>query len=121
MSYAAAYQYEIPTDAEGNMDRKSQEYNVCKANGCRIRTSPGVKQMIDSELMAQFNDTTVDSRLTEIIVGGRDSDSLGAIKEYNEMKGRVTKKVDVTIGARPLQNLSDEELHKMAGSNVIDI
>lgn len=114
LSYAAAFDYDLPLKADGTHDINSAPYLVCKANGSRLMTSPGVKQMIDVYLMEQFNDTTADTRLQEILIGGKDQDSMQAIKHYNELKGRVIKKLDVSVQARPFSGLSDEELEKLA-------
>lgn len=119
-SYAAAFDLDI----EPKWDEEKQEfvregqiasnYNNAKVNGCKLLTSPAVRTMVNNYLMEQLNDVTADSRLNEILIGGKDSDSINAIKVYNELKGRVTRKVDVSVAARPYSGLTDEELKQMA-------
>lgn len=113
-SYAVAYGYLLPLRDDGDIDTKSPEYLACKANGGRMMFNEKVRIMIQTKLLEQFNDKTVDARTSQILISGRDSDSLQAIKMYNDLKQRITKKVDVTVTARPLMNLSDEELRALA-------
>lgn len=119
-SYAAAYDYDIEprvNEETGKLERTPEQesyYLTCRVNGSRLRANAGVKTMIDNELMAQFNDRNADVRLQEILIGGKDADSLNAIKQYNELKGRIVKKMDVNVAARPFQQLSDDELNAMA-------
>lgn len=112
-AYAEAYDYKIPLTEEGKIDYKSSEYTVCQAAGSRLLYKSEIKNRIKQILNERFNDVTIaDARLQEIIEGGKDTDAIQAIKHYNELKNRITSKVNITID-RPLQNLSDEELHKM--------
>ena len=113
-SYAVAYGYLLPLREDGEIDTKSPEYLACKANGGRMMFNEKIRTMIQTKLLEQFNDKTVDARTSQILIAGRDSDSLQAIKMYNDLKQRITKKVDVTVAARPLMNLSDEELRALA-------
>lgn len=115
-SYAVAYGYLLPLRDDGEIDTKSPEYSACKANGGRMMFNEKIRMMIQNKLLEQFNDKTVDARTSQILLNGRDSDSLQAIKMYNDLKQRVTKKVDVSVVARPLANLSDEELEALANS-----
>lgn len=113
-AYAVAYGYILPLKDDGEVDTKSAEYLACKANGSRMMFNEKIRNAIQSKLLEQFNDKTVDARTSQILLAGRDSDSLQAIKMYNELKQRITKKVDVSVIARPMANLSDEELERLA-------
>jgi len=113
-SYAVAYGYILPLREDGEIDTKSAEYMACKANGGRMMFNDKIRLTIQNKLLEQFNDKTVDARTSQILIAGRDSDSLTAIKMYNELKQRITKKVDVSVIARPMANLSDEELERLA-------
>lgn len=115
-SYAVAYGYLLPLRDDGEIDTKSAEYLACKANGGRMMFNEKIRTIIQSKLLEQFNDRTVDARTSQILLQGRDSDSLTAIKMYNELKQRIVKKVDVTVAARPLAGLSDEELEALANN-----
>lgn len=113
-SYAVAYGYILPLRDDGEIDTKSAEYLACKANGGRMMFNDKIRLTIQNKLLEQFNDKTVDARTSQILISGKDSDSLTAIKMYNELKQRITKKVDVSVIARPMANLSDEELEALA-------
>lgn len=113
-SYAVAYGYLLPLRDDGEIDTKSLDYLACKANGGRMMFNEKIRTMIQTKLLEQFNDKTVDARTSQILIAGRDSDSLQAIKMYNDLKQRITKKVDITVAARPLMNLTDDELEALA-------
>lgn len=114
-SYAVAFDFDIPLKEDGTIDYKSSEYNVCQVSGSRLINRPDIRMRIKEILLEKFDDATfVDARLQEIIEGGKDTDTIQAIKVYNDLKGRITKKVDVTTNGRPLIGLSDEELAKLA-------
>jgi len=115
-SYAEAYDYDLPRRADGNIDTTSNEYNTCRANGSRLLYNNRIRDKVQEELLAQFNEKTADARLQEILLNGEDKDSIQAIKIFNDLKQRITKKIDVTTQGRPLMNMSDEELEKLAGN-----
>lgn len=113
-SYAEAYGYNLPLREDGGVDTTSAEYLACKANGGRMMFNPSVRTMIQELFLKQFNEKVADARTSEIMIHGKDADSLQAIKIYNDLKQRVTKKIDVTVAARPLAGLTDEELEALA-------
>lgn len=113
-SYAVAYDYELPRKPNGDVDITSGEYLSCKANSSRLMLNVNIRDMIRGELLEQFNEKTADAKVSEIMQRGRDTDALQAVRIFNELKNRVTKKVDVTVAARPLAALTDEELKTMA-------
>lgn len=112
-SYAMAYDYELPRRNDNSIDTNSSEYNSCKANASRLLFNDAIRDAIRDELLQQFNDKTADAKVAEIMQRGRDGDALQAVKIYNELKQRITKKVDVTTQGRPLSGLTDEELLKL--------
>jgi hypothetical protein len=115
MSYAGAYDYEIPLDEEGKINYKSSEYMVCQNGGSRLLMKKEIQDRIKVILNERFNDVSIaDARLQEILEGGEDKDSIQAIKIYNDLKGRIEKKVKLTVD-RPFADLSDEELKGMLG------
>lgn len=116
MSYAGAYDYELPIDKEtGKIDYTSSEYTVCQNGGSRLLMKKEIQDRIKVILNERFNDVSIaDARLQEILEGGEDKDSIQAIKIYNDLKGRIQKKVAISID-RPFADLSDEELSNMLG------
>ena len=115
MSYSIAYDKPIPRDSEGKIDYKSSEYTVCVAASSRMLTHENIQNRIRENLLKKFDDSNADARISDIIQNGKDTDAIQAVKVYNELKQRITKKVDVTTAGRPLAGLSDEELAKLAG------
>lgn len=113
-AYAEAYGYDLPRRQDGSVDTTSSEYLACKANGGRMLFNPSVRTLIQEMFLAKFNEKVADAKVAEIIENGKDADALQAIKIFNDLKQRVTKKVDVTVAARPLAGLSDEELEALA-------
>lgn len=114
-SYAVAYEYEIPANSDGTTNTKSPEYAVCQAAGSRLMLNPRIQERIKELYLESLSERSVDSRLSEILHQGKDTDSIQAIKIFNDLKQRITKKVDVTTQGRPLAGMSDEELRELLG------
>lgn len=116
-SYAMAYGYDLPKRDDGTINPLSKEYKVCQAASSRMSGLPIIRNQIESILVERLNDKSVDARLSSIIHVGRDTDSIQGIKIYNDLKGRVTKNLNLNVSSRPLENVSDEELEKIANGN----
>jgi hypothetical protein len=114
LSYAEAYSYEIPKDEKGKNIVESKEYNICSANASRLISNDKIRDRIRDLFLELLNEATMDARLSEIATKGKDTDSIQAIKIFNDLRQRITRKVDITTGGRPLANLSDEELQTLA-------
>lgn len=115
ISYATAYDYELPRDINDKVIISSSEYKTCQANGSRLLLNDKIIVEKNRLLVEQFNDDTVaDARINSIIVSGKDTDAIQAVKHRNDLKQRVTKKLDITTNGRPLLALTDEELAKLA-------
>lgn len=115
-TYALMYDKTLPLRPDGTVDINSNVYLMCKANSGRLMARPDVRQQIQIELLGKFNDLDVDARTSEIIIGGRDVDSIQAIKIYNDLKQRVVRRMEVVSVARPYASMTDEELR-----NIIDV
>ena len=113
-SYAEAYQYDLPRRDDGSIETKSEEYHICKSNGGRMLFNPSIRQAIQDKFLEYFNEKVADARVSEIMLNGKDADALQAVKIFNDLRQRVTKKIDVNVTARPLAGMSDEELEKLA-------
>lgn len=112
--YAEAYGYDLPLRDDGEIDTKSKDYATCRACASKLLTVPSIGERIRDIYLEKFNDKDIDARLNEIIYNGAESNSIQAIKIANDLKQRITKKVDITSGGRPLAGLSDEELQALA-------
>ena len=63
-----------------------------------------------------FNDVAIDKQLAFLITQHTDYKSkLGAIKEYNSLKKRITQKIEAEVKVSPYGELTAEELRKLAG------
>lgn len=118
LSYAMAYQYDLPLREDGTIDIKSKEYAVCQAASSRMSGAPMIIKQVESILLERLNDKTVDSRLSSIIHAGKDTDSIQGIKIYNDLKGRIVRNLNLNVTARPLENISDDELEKIANGDL---
>jgi len=83
--------------------------------GSRLIRNDKILARIKFLLLEQFNDDNAsDYRLMEIIIKGKDSDAINAIKHRNDLKQRITKKVEMTTQNRPFSHLTDTELKAIA-------
>lgn len=126
LAYAEAYGYDFATLSQERLfdeDKKEiigsseleRAQNVCRNGASRLLTKAHVIKRKRELLMDLFEDDDVfDSRLVEIAKRGRDADALNAIKHRSDLKQRITKKLDISTLGRPLGNLTDEELKKLA-------
>jgi hypothetical protein len=114
-SYAYAYDIEIPKKEDNTIDYFSSEYKVAQNGGSRLLLKEEVQQRIKALLIERFSDySNADARIQSIIDSGKDTDAIQAVKVLNDIKQRITRKVDITTGGRPLANLSDEELQALS-------
>ena len=89
-SYAEAYGI--------NLELPGQ-YNVAKANAWRLLTNAYILAKINELLeLSGMTEEFVDKQLTFIITQNADlSSKLGAIREFNKLKSRITSKVAVEL------------------------
>ncbi len=114
LSYADAYGYKLKLREDGKVDYTQPEYNTCHSSASRLLQKNTIQKRIQEIYLGMWNENAVDARLAEIVQKGQESNSVQAAKIFNELKQRITKKIDVTSGGRPLSGLSDEELDKLA-------
>lgn len=117
LSYAMAYNYDLPRREDGSIEVRSKEYQVCQAASSRLSGNPMIVKQVEKILLDRLNDNTIDARLSSIIHAGKDTDSLQGIKIYNDLKGRVVRNLNLNVSSRPLENISDEELERMANGD----
>ena len=113
LSYSIAYDYDLPKDEKGKILQDSLEYNICASNGSRLLKNDKIIARKRELLLELFNEATIDARLNEILIGGAEANSIQAIKIANDLKNRITKRVDITTANRPLANLTDDDLNAL--------
>lgn len=114
LSYALAYNYELEKDSKGKNITTGKDYCICKANASRLLANANIKSEIKDIWLSRFIDSDVDARTSQILHNGKDSDSIQAIKIHNELKNRITKRIDLTSNGRPMINMSDDDLKELA-------
>lgn len=80
-------------------------YAGARASASRLLTNANILQRIDELLeTAVLNDQFVDKQIAFLITQNAELNTkLGAIKEYNALKNRITKKLDLTSGGKELK------------------
>lgn len=86
-------------------------YRVAQVNASRLLSNAIICRRINDILEENgFNDVFVDKQLKFLLTQYADfSVKLGAIREYNKLKKRITEKVEMRV-SRPFESLTDEEL-----------
>lgn len=89
-------------------------YNQCSANGSRLLRNDKIQIRTRKLFVEMMDNDVIDAELTKIIIRGqKDSDRINAIKEYNALKTRIIKKLDLTTNGKDIGGLeakSDDEL-----------
>lgn len=95
-------------------------YNVARASSSQILANVNVSQRI-SELLEKngLNDEAVDSQLLFVIRQCSDlSAKVAAIREYNQLKARITKKIEtsgkIEVNTIDRTKLTDDELRLLS-------
>lgn len=97
---------------------KTNWYKTACAAASRLLTNVKVCDRINEILEESgFNDVAVDRQLAFLLTQHGDlKTKLGAIKEYNKLKARVSDGPKVQVVVNPYAELSADELRKLAGS-----
>lgn len=131
-SYAEAYDYKLDTldtenaqyeelELENGSTRRGKkiidsDYDravaVCATEGGRLLRTPEIQDRLTELLNDLLTDKMIDSQLAKVAMQDKDlSAKMQAIKEYNAVKNRVTKKVELT-GANGEPLFNDEHRKK---------
>lgn len=89
-AYAKAYDIDVSIPSK---------YNIAASNGSRLLRNAKFKQLWRKVIEEKgFNDETVDWKLTDLMTNPavEPAVQLNALKHYNELSGRVIKKIDHT-------------------------
>lgn len=89
-------------------------YYQCAALASRLLKNDKVQLATRKMFVEMLDNDVIDAELTKIIIRGqKDSDRINAIKEYNALKTRIIKKLDLTTNGKDIGGLeakSDEQL-----------
>ncbi len=93
-----------------------KKWKVAAVNASRLLTKANILKRINELLeLKGLNDPYVDKQLELLITQNADFRSkLGAIKEYNSLKQRVTKKIDMTTDGAKINSDVSELAKQMA-------
>lgn len=97
-------------------DMQPKQWKTAQANASRLLSNARILKRINELLeLKGLNDAYVDKQLELLITQNSDYHSkVAAIKEYNALKSRVQKKLDVTSGGKPLEATKEvKELTKI--------
>ena|SRR3990167_5392609 len=108
-SYLEAYKNR-KSKAANKHGSKTTTYNSASSAAYVLLMEPRIIERINSLLEAKgFNDQNVDKQHLFLLNQFADLKSkLGAIKEYNALKKRTVKGIDLTSNGKPLTSLLDE-------------
>lgn len=113
MSYLETYGEEYLTKND-----KPMTYQVAMVSASNLLRNPKIITRINGLLSTGgFSDENVDKQHLFLINQYADlKTKLGAIAEYNKLKARITKKIDLTTKGKSfnLEELSNDELTKLA-------
>lgn len=122
LSYAEAYDFNLdeldhePTMVRVKGKKKLQpfgpseydrQYAVCSANGHRLLRNADIQDMLTKSLNDLLKEEIVDREMAKLILQDHD---LGAktsnIREFNKLRGRITKKVDHSTLGEPITGIN---------------
>lgn len=121
LSYAEAYGFELESlshDAVYSEDKETilqqspykLAYHYCGFAASRMLKNDKIALRVNTLFNELMREEIVDARLMKIILKGKDNDSLAAIKEFNSLKQRITKKLDLTTKG---ESINVEDRHKI--------
>lgn len=108
-SYIEAYDLDLS---------KPNAYNVARAAAARLLANVSILRRIDELLeLDQFNDAHVDKQLAYWATQKASPQAaVAAIREYNALKARITRKIDHTTGGKPIPLLGGLSVRGHDGS-----
>lgn len=109
-SYALGFGHDLENANRHNFDKdekgldipRTSDYdkmaNMCAVEANRLLRNPKIIERVRDIKSTWFeDDKIIDTRIMDIIQRGKDTDAIAAIKHRNELKQRVTKKLDVEV------------------------
>lgn len=108
MSYNMAYGKGLENHEKGS-DKYNRIHAVCRVEASKLLTRPNVNARRIQLGTQMLRDEVVDFELSKVVTQDEErGHKLGAIREYNRMKGRVVEKKDIRMqSAGIVQHLYD--------------
>lgn len=127
LSYALTYGFDLDSldnefppsiNGEKTFSERRKAENSCAQMASVLLRSLKVSKRVTELFNEMFTDTVVDGELIKIIMSApKPSDRVAAIKEYNSLKQRITKKLDLTTKGESL-NVEDRNKIEKALENI---
>lgn len=123
LSYAEAYGFDLDSmdrepvyDEEKKILIRESEFSryehYCGVAASRLMRNDRISKRINDLFVDLMREDIVDARLMKIIIKGKDNDSLAAIREFNALKQRITKKLDLSTKGESLNVEDRNKLEK---------
>lgn len=116
---APTHKIQIKKKGEAKYWGYHPKYNTARNEAFKLITKPDIKARIHSLFKTLFSADAVDSELLKVILQDEDPKAkVLAIREFNELKGRITKKLKLSGALK--SNLSPERLAAIAAQVLKD-
>jgi len=92
-SYILAYKIKLPLISYGQLNEAQKKvYESAKVSAVQLLTNPTIKKRCNELLDSLIKDEIVDRELARVILQNKElSAKVAAIREYNQVKGRIKK------------------------------
>jgi hypothetical protein len=89
-------------------------YDNCSTYGSRLIRNDKIQRRLQAIYLAMMDDDTIDSVLSSIISNpkAQHKDRIAAIKEYNALRARIVKKLDMTSMGEKIPTIDLETMAK---------
>lgn len=86
-------------------------YNVCSASASKLLRNPKIDARVKELFYQMLKDDVIDVELIKIALGARkNSDRVSAIREYNQLKGRIVRRKEISgPNGGPIEVVSPED------------
>lgn len=124
-SQVAKYDLDIMSDEAVKGSRLIEEssyqkmYDMCSQCGSRLSRNVKVQARCRELINEMADEAVVDSRLREIILRGKDQDSINAIKEFNKLKQRIVEKKDITSNGETIAGFNFVRAEELVSDNAV--
>lgn len=109
-SYALAYGHDLENASRSDFEKDEKGLdipysssfnkleNICAVGATRLLRKDKIIERVRNLKAEWFDDDKIiDTRIMDIILKGKDTDAIAAIKHRNELKQRVTKRLELDV------------------------